>query len=218
MSPFYQVVVTPAERFCFVFLYQHWSVNYRSFLHKVFSIGTKRRIVNKKSALISRLVLFEDHSGLQVKTEHKPGHVMQFPTSNAKKPGDKSFRLAVEKPVPSEFCRGASEHYNVWPRNWSVNVWVGKGSLKGNNPPAFQSEIFKERIIQSELFLTLDINGKTPELPKPGERQSRLHYAQATFLLFSLKCSQWLMIIPGHNTRNAWRILLKSLETETLCC
>lgn len=84
MSPFYQVVVTTAERFCFVFLYRHWSVKYRSFLHKVFSIGTKRRIVNKKSALISRLVLFEDHSGLQVKTEHKPGHVMQFPTSNAK--------------------------------------------------------------------------------------------------------------------------------------
>jgi len=41
-----------------------------------------------------------------------------------------------------------------------VSVWVGKESLKGNNPPAIQSESFKERIIQSELFLTLGTNGK----------------------------------------------------------
>lgn len=53
------------------------------------------------------------------------------------KPGDKSFQLAVEEPVTSDFCALTSEHYDVWPRNWSVNVWVGRGNLKGNNPPAF---------------------------------------------------------------------------------
>lgn len=79
-------------------------MKYRSFLHKVFSIGTKRRIVNKKSALISCLVLFEDHSGLQVKTEHKPGHVMQLPTSNAKNLEIKASDWLQRSQLPLSFA------------------------------------------------------------------------------------------------------------------
>lgn len=134
------------------------------------------------------------------------------------KPGDKSFQLVVEEPVPSGFCTGASEYYNVWPRNWSVSVWVGKESLKGNNPPAIQSESFKERIIQSELFLTLGTNGKNIWIPKTwwATKQASLSISYVSPILFKQMLHVGLIIL-GHHIGNAWKILFKKSVKQRPC-